>query len=108
MHGSSGRVRRVALTMALVLPAAAHSASTVLPPRIAQTAQQDADEGIYRAIVLAGRGSLQTPLASLLPDFTIPSRGGMPITLGWLTEQFSGLPRLPDNLQPSDQVPFLR
>lgn len=46
--------------------------------------------------------SLDTPVAQLLPDFRIPSRHGKPITLGLLAEQFSGLPRLPDNLQPAD------
>ncbi|MES1154061.1 MAG: serine hydrolase, partial [Rhodanobacter sp.] len=42
--------------------------------------------------------SLDTPLATLLPGFNIPSRNGRPITLGLLAEQFSGLPRLPGNL----------
>ena len=46
--------------------------------------------------------SLDTPVATLLPDFKIPSRHGKPITLGLLAEQFSGLPRLPGNLQPAD------
>ena len=46
--------------------------------------------------------SLDTPVTTLLPDFKIPSRHGKPITLGLLAEQFSGLPRLPGNLQPAD------
>ena len=46
--------------------------------------------------------SLDTPVATLLPDFKIPSHHGKPITLGLLAEQFSGLPRLPGNLQPAD------
>ncbi|HZX69718.1 MAG TPA: serine hydrolase [Rhodanobacter sp.] len=46
--------------------------------------------------------SLDTPVAMLLPDFKIPARHGKPITLGLLAEQFSGLPRLPGNLQPAD------
>lgn len=46
--------------------------------------------------------SLDTPVATLLPDFRIPERNGKPITLGLLAEQFSGLPRLPGNLQPAD------
>lgn len=52
--------------------------------------------------VLAGRWTLDTPVASLVPDYRIPSRDGKPITLGLLAEQFSGLPRLPGNLQPAD------
>lgn len=46
--------------------------------------------------------SLDTPVATLLPDFKFPSRHGRPITLGLLAEQFSGLPRLPGNLEPAD------
>lgn len=46
--------------------------------------------------------SLDTPVADLLPDFSIPARHGKSITLGLLAEQFSGLPRLPGNLQPAD------
>jgi serine-type D-Ala-D-Ala carboxypeptidase/endopeptidase len=52
--------------------------------------------------VLAGRVTLDTPLAQLLPDFNIPSRGGREITLGELAMQRSGLPRLPTNLRPKD------
>jgi CubicO group peptidase (beta-lactamase class C family) len=52
--------------------------------------------------VIAGRVTLDTPLAELLPDFKIPSRGGKAITLGALATQRSGLPRLPSNLQPKD------
>jgi CubicO group peptidase (beta-lactamase class C family) len=46
--------------------------------------------------------SLDTPVAQLLPDFSIPARGGKPITLGLLAEQFSGLPRMPCNWHPAD------
>lgn len=46
--------------------------------------------------------ALDTPVADLLPGFSIPERHGKPITLGLLAEQFSGLPRLPGNLQPAD------
>lgn len=42
--------------------------------------------------------NLDTPVAKLLPGFTIPSRNGKPITLGELAMQDSGLPRLPGNL----------
>ncbi len=52
--------------------------------------------------VLAQRWTLSTPVANLVPDYKIPSRDGKPITLGLLAEQFSGLPRLPGNLQPAD------
>jgi CubicO group peptidase (beta-lactamase class C family) len=52
--------------------------------------------------VLAGRVTLDTPVAQLLPDFKIPSRGGKEITLGQLATQHSGLPRLPSNLLPKD------
>jgi CubicO group peptidase (beta-lactamase class C family) len=54
--------------------------------------------------VLANRVTLDTPVAKLLPDFTIPSRGGKPITLGEIGTQHSGLPRLPSNLLPKDSA----
>jgi serine-type D-Ala-D-Ala carboxypeptidase/endopeptidase len=43
--------------------------------------------------VLSGRVALDTPVAQLLPDFKIPSRGGKEITLGDLATQRSGLPQ---------------
>ena len=52
--------------------------------------------------VLSGRVTLDTPVAQLLPDFKIPSRGGRDITLGELGTQYSGLPRLPSNMLPVD------
>lgn len=52
--------------------------------------------------VLAGRVTLDTPVAQLLPDFKIPSRGAKEITLGLLATQYSGLPRLPSNMLPKD------
>jgi D-alanyl-D-alanine-carboxypeptidase/D-alanyl-D-alanine-endopeptidase len=52
--------------------------------------------------VLSGRVTLDTPVAQLLLDFKIPSRGGKGITLGELGTQHSGLPRLPSNLLPKD------
>jgi CubicO group peptidase (beta-lactamase class C family) len=52
--------------------------------------------------VLAGRVTLDTPVAQLLPDFKIPSRGAKQITLGLLGTQYSGLPRLSSNLLPKD------
>lgn len=42
------------------------------------------------------------PIAQVLPQLTIPSRNGKFITLGNLATQYSGLPRLPDNMKPSD------
>jgi D-alanyl-D-alanine-carboxypeptidase/D-alanyl-D-alanine-endopeptidase len=52
--------------------------------------------------VLSGRVALDTPVARLLPDFKIPSRGAKEITLGQLGTQHSALPRLPSNLLPKD------
>jgi D-alanyl-D-alanine-carboxypeptidase/D-alanyl-D-alanine-endopeptidase len=52
--------------------------------------------------VLAGRVTLDTPVAQLLPDFKIPSRGAKEITLGEIATQHSGLPRLPSNQLPKD------
>jgi CubicO group peptidase (beta-lactamase class C family) len=52
--------------------------------------------------VLSGRVTLATPVAKLLPDFKIPSRGGKEITLGALATQHSGLPRIPSNFLPKD------
>lgn len=52
--------------------------------------------------VLAGRCTLDTPVADLLPDFKIPERNGNKITLGEIGTQHSGLPRLPSNFLPKD------
>ena len=52
--------------------------------------------------VLAGRVTLDTPVAQLLPDFKIPSRGSLEITVGQLATQHSALPRLPSNMLPKD------
>ena len=52
--------------------------------------------------VISGRVTLDTPVAQLLPDFKIPSRGGLEITLGELGTQHSALPRLPSNMLPKD------
>ena len=49
-----------------------------------------------------GKLQLDTPVATLLPGFTLPERNGAAITLGMLAEQDSGLPRLPGNLAPVD------
>ena len=52
--------------------------------------------------VLAGRMTLDTPVARLLDGFKIPARSGKEITLGAIATQYSGLPRLPGNMQPAD------
>ena len=52
--------------------------------------------------VAAGRLKLDTPVADLLTGWTLPSRGGKPITLLDLADQHSGLPRMPGNIQPAD------
>lgn len=52
--------------------------------------------------VLAGRVTLDTSVSQLLPDFKIPLRGGMEITLGELGTQHSALPRMPTNILPKD------
>ena len=57
--------------------------------------------------VLSGRVTLDTPVARLLPDFKIPSRGGREITLGDLATHHAGLPPRPFNLLPKDPAdPF--
>ena len=57
----------------------------------------------FTATVLArqvkdGELKLDTPVAELLPEFSLPSRNGKKITLENLATQHSGLPRLPGNL----------
>ena len=54
--------------------------------------------------VLAGRLTLDTPLAQLQPDFKIPSGGGKEITLNALGTHHSGLPREPSTF-PSNLTP---
>lgn len=51
--------------------------------------------------VVHGEVKLDTPVAKLLPGFKLPSRDGKQITLGELASQYSGLPRLPRNLEPA-------
>lgn len=50
----------------------------------------------------AGDLRATTPIAGLLPGFTIPSRSGKRITLDELAAQFSGLPRVPGNFAPAN------
>jgi D-alanyl-D-alanine-carboxypeptidase/D-alanyl-D-alanine-endopeptidase len=52
--------------------------------------------------VLAGRVTLDEPVAQLLPDFKIPSRGSKEITLEGLGTQRSALPREPSNMASKD------
>lgn len=54
-------------------------------------------------MALDGTVSLDDPVATYLPEgATMPQRGGRQISLRNLSHQDSGLPRLPDNLSPSD------
>ncbi len=54
-------------------------------------------------LVLQEELGLDTPVQSLLGDnVRVPSRNGAEITLGHLATHSSGLPRLPDNLDPED------
>jgi serine-type D-Ala-D-Ala carboxypeptidase/endopeptidase len=52
--------------------------------------------------ILSGRLTLDTPVAELLADFKIPSRGDKEMTLGDLVTHHSGLPRMPSNFTPKD------
>jgi D-alanyl-D-alanine-carboxypeptidase/D-alanyl-D-alanine-endopeptidase len=53
-------------------------------------------------MVQRGMMSLDEPVAKYLPaSVNMPSRGGKAITLLHLATHTSGLPRLPDNLQPA-------
>jgi serine-type D-Ala-D-Ala carboxypeptidase/endopeptidase len=61
---------------------------------------------VFTGVVLAdmvrrGEVALDDPVSKYLPaDVTMPSRNGRVITLGQLSSQTSGLPRLPGNLRP--------
>ena len=63
---------------------------------------------VFTSLVLAdmverGEVSLADPVAKYLPPTVkMPVRNGREITLGDLSTQVSGLPRLPDNLKPAD------
>ncbi|HET7186921.1 MAG TPA: serine hydrolase [Gemmatimonadaceae bacterium] len=63
---------------------------------------------VFTATVLAqlvqeGKVSLDDPVQKYLPSSVrMPSRNGKQITLGNLSEQNSGLPRLPTNFKPAD------
>lgn len=54
-------------------------------------------------MVLKGEASLDDPVQKSLPDrVTMPTRSGKQITLGMLSVQNSGLPRMPSNFDPKD------
>lgn len=54
-------------------------------------------------MTLEGRVSLDDPVAKYLPPTVkVPERSGIRITLGHLSTQNSGLPRMPSNFQPRD------
>lgn len=63
---------------------------------------------VFTALLLAqmaldGTVKLDDPVAKYLPaDARMPERGGRQITLRNLSQQDSGLPRLPDNMRPAD------
>ena len=65
---------------------------------------------VFTATVLAelvqeGKVSLADPVQKFLPaGVRVPSRNGKQITLGNLSEQNSGLPRLPTNFKPADSA----
>ena len=63
---------------------------------------------VFTSLVLAdmvvrGEVGLDDPVAKFLPaTVKVPERGGKKITLRDLSNQVSGLPRMPDNLKPAD------
>jgi CubicO group peptidase (beta-lactamase class C family) len=63
---------------------------------------------VFTATVLAelvkdGRVRLEDPIDKYLPaSVHVPERNGLKITLGSLSEQNSGLPRMPNNFRPKD------
>jgi D-alanyl-D-alanine-carboxypeptidase/D-alanyl-D-alanine-endopeptidase len=63
---------------------------------------------VFTATVLAelvkeGRVRLEDPIDKYLPaSVHVPERNGLKITLGNLSEQNSGLPRMPNNFRPKD------
>lgn len=61
----------------------------------------------FSALLLAdavetGQVTLDQPVQELVPDFVIPTRDELEITLETLATQRSGLPRLPSNFAPAD------
>ena len=65
---------------------------------------------VFTALALAdmaikGEVGLDDPVQRYLPDSVrVPSRNGKAITLRLLSDQHSGLPRMPDNFRPADMT----
>ena len=60
---------------------------------------------ILADMVAKGEVALDDPISKYLPDgVTAPTRGGYEITLLDLSTHHSGLPRLPDNMDPADST----
>ncbi|HVX39049.1 MAG TPA: serine hydrolase [Gemmatimonadaceae bacterium] len=60
---------------------------------------------VLAELVQEGKVSLDDPVQKYLPPSVhVPMRSGKQITLGNLTEQNSGLPRMPDNFHPKDSA----
>ncbi|PYP76580.1 MAG: serine hydrolase [Gemmatimonadetes bacterium] len=58
---------------------------------------------VLASLVEEGKVRLDDPVQKYLPaSVKIPTLSGKPITLALLSEQRSGLPRLPDNMHPAD------
>jgi CubicO group peptidase (beta-lactamase class C family) len=58
---------------------------------------------VLAQMVLDGKVKLDDPVQKFLPaSVTIPARNGKEITLGTLSTQNSGLPRMPNNFRPKD------
>src|SRR5262245_8317042 len=58
---------------------------------------------VLAQMVLAGTVALDDPVQKFLPaSVRVPVRNGKPITLGNLSTQNSGLPRMPNNFHPAD------
>lgn len=79
------------------------------PPNAQTVFQIGSVTKTFTALLLArdvhkGSLSLDTPVADLLPGFTLPTRDGKAITLGLLAEQSSGLPRLATNMDETSLV----
>jgi len=60
---------------------------------------------VLAQMVLSGEVKLDQPVRELLPrEVKVPSKDGVEITLLTLTDQTSGLPRMPDNFDPADPL----
>ncbi len=60
---------------------------------------------VLAELVKEGKVKLEDPVQKYLPSSVhVPSRSDKQITLGTLSEQNSGLPRMPSNMHPADQA----